>query len=441
MKHYFKIFLLSVGIGFFNILMYTVFLQIQIVPSNLYFPQEIIGFGLILLSIPIQFALLSLISFLFKKNKLALLIASGFFIVSCFLILWFTSVDERRSYNQEAKQRQRYSKTEQRDYNTRISTPEGYPIKLLTDGGDLSVIIDGQGYRAGQFETDVFSETWGNGWGNGTGSSVPDSLKILWFSFVENKYYGLNAKLDKTKISNYFKNGYKKVELNDAQESTLAKQGDYKDLIAGIAPGGDVVVWLSGRKDTREIGVFKGKELNSDQFKEYDIVKEDEIKKVLRDTCTCKDNTQFRKIVHNKKPIPFGTWTTKYREKLNWKVDINSLEPTKSELELYFYNGENFSLFNEEVTKSRHQNQAVPSYIIFHFLKNKQEYKAFFQFDEDEIFSNFKTLTKENRDELLDIVLNFNENFTTATVKIKSKNKTLDFAKMKTLQIRKIKNS
>ncbi|MNT95693.1 hypothetical protein D3C72_2376190 [compost metagenome] len=79
----------------------------------------------------------------------------------------------------------------------------------------------------------------------------------------------------------------------------------------------------------------------------------------------------------------------------------------------------------------------MPSYIIFHFFKNKEKYKAFLQFDEDEIYSNFKTLIQENPNEPIDIVMNFNENLTNATVKLKSKNKALDFRKMKTLEIRK----
>ncbi|MNK24089.1 hypothetical protein D3C87_423920 [compost metagenome] len=435
MKYYFKILLLAIAIGFVNILVYLFLLQFQIVHNSSYVPQEVFAIFLILVAIPVQFLILALVAFISKKNKQAVLMTSGLFVVACFSLILFNTKEERSTFNNE----QVYRSTEKYDYQQGISTPEGYPIKLLSNS-KFTVSVKGHRNPYTLLETGkVYSTNWGNGESTFKSSDdggvvLPDSLKLYWFSFLENKYYGLSTKLDKTKISNYFKKGYQRDMIGDLEKTLTAK---YQDLNVGIAPGGDVVLWISSGGDTREISVLKAKEMSLKQFKDYDIVKDDEIKKVLSDTCECKDNPQFRKIVHNGLPIPFGVWTEKYREKYNWKVDLGNLGQTKSRLEFYFYNGENFSLFNEEVIKSKHQKQVVPSYIIFYFFKNKEKYKAFFQFDEDEIYSNFKTLTQENSNEPIDIVLNFNENLTNATVKLKSKNKTLDFTKMKTLEIRK----
>lgn len=437
MKYYFKIFLLSVGIGVVNILVYLFLLQFQIVHNSSYVPQEVFAIFLILVAIPVQFLILALVAFISKKNKQAVLMTSSLFVVAYFLLIWFNTDGERSTFNNE----QVYRNTEKYDYQQGIATPEGYPIKLLSNS-KFTLAVKGDRNPYTLLETSkVYSTNWGNAESTFKSSEdggvvLPDSLKLYWFSFLENKYYGLSTKLDKTKISDFFKKGYQRDMTGDLEETINAK---YQDLNAGIAPGGDVILWISGASETREISVFKAKEMNINQFKAEDVVKADEIKKVLSDTCECKDDLQFRKIVQNDKPIPFGVWVKKYREKYNWKVDYGNLGQSKSRLEFYFYNGENFSLFNEDVIKSNHQKQVVPSYIIFHFFKNKAKYKAFFQFDEDEIYSNFKTLTQENPYEPMDIVLNFNENLTNATVKVKSKNKTLDFVKMKTLEIRKSK--
>ncbi|WP_432221240.1 hypothetical protein ACRASX_10940 [Flavobacterium sp. TMP13] len=94
-------------------------------------------------------------------------------------------------------------------------------------------------------------------------------------------------------------------------------QGNYNELIAGIAPSGAVVLWISGVNDTKEIEIYKADEISPDLIKEYDIVEKDQRTKVLNDTCICEDRPQFRKTVNNCKAILFGIWTNKYYQKFN----------------------------------------------------------------------------------------------------------------------------
>lgn len=304
MKYYFKIFLLSVGISIFSFLVYQILSSIKIVINN---SVEAFIFYLMVAGFPIQFVVLTIVSFISKKNKKAIMITAGLFAVFWLWFHWITSIDERKSYDIDVKEKQLYSKVEQKDYDTGISTPEGFPIKLMTDGCRLSVIIDGKGYYAGKFyKYGVSSESWGYASADGYGETLPDSMKLFWYSFVENKYYGLNTKLDKAKISEYFKKGFKMEKWNGVKNSSEISRTEYEDLVAGIAPGGDVVLWISGGDDTREIGVFKAKEVNRNQFKSYDILKEDEIKRVLRDTCTCKNDPQSRRIIYNIQYIDEG---------------------------------------------------------------------------------------------------------------------------------------
>ena len=55
MKFYFKLFLLSAGVGAVNILIFIFLLQFQIVHNSGYIPQELVTVGIILIAIPIQF--------------------------------------------------------------------------------------------------------------------------------------------------------------------------------------------------------------------------------------------------------------------------------------------------------------------------------------------------------------------------------------------------
>lgn len=433
MKYYFKIFLLSVVIGIINILIFLFLLQFQIVHNSSYISQEVFTFFLILLAIPLQFLLLLVVSFIFKRNLSAIVISSGLMIMVCIVLLWDTSTVERQTYNDE----QVFNNTEQYDYQQGISTPEGYPIKLLP-GSQFTIAVQGDRTPYTLLETaKVYSVNWGNGdttfkSSDGPDIVLPDRLELYWFSFLENKYYKLSTKLNKAQISEYFKKGFKRDYSGNLD--TISKS-NYRELIAGIAPGGDVVLWISGANNTKELEVFKADLIDTKENEIHHAVEKDEIKEVLKDTCTCKDNVQFRKIVNNGKPIPIGIWTNKYRKKYNWKVEINHFGQTKSSLDLSFFNGEQYELFNEEVVKMKYQKQVLPDYLIYTFIKNHKKYEAYLEFDEDEVFSHFEKLDPNNSNESIDIVLNISPDLKQTTIQLRSKNRTLDFEKMKSVKI------
>jgi hypothetical protein len=369
MKYYFKIFLLSVAIGIINILVFSFLLQFQIVHNSGWVPQEVFIVVLILLAIPVQFFILLLIGLIFKRNQLAITITTGLFIVVWFFFHRAVSREGRQRFNNE----QVYNRTEKYYYLQGISTPEGYPIKLLT-GSEFTIAVEGDRTPFTLLETDkVYSEQWGIGDCAFKSSDdakivLPDSLKLYWYSFLENKYYGLSTKLDKAKISDYFKRGYR---LDRSGKLNKIMQVSYSQLIAGVAPGGDVVLWISSFNDTKELEIFKAKEISLKEIYKDQVVDEEERKKVLNDTCTCKDDIQFRKIVNNNKPIPFGIWANKYRKKINWKIAVNNFGQTKSEMNFNFFNGEEGLLYNEEITKMKYQKQVFARLSNIYFFHKK----------------------------------------------------------------------
>ena len=425
------------AVGMINIVIYVCLSQLQEVgvynTAIKQIPKEIIVIFLILLSIPVQFFILILIGIIFKENELATIITSGLFVVACTSIIWVTSSEDRQRYNDE----QAYNNIEKYDYEQGISTPEGYPIKLLSES-EFNIAIKGYNNPVTLLEANkVYSESWGNGdttfkSSDSGGIMLLDSLRLCWYSFLEDKYYQLNTKLDKTKITNYFRKGYR---WNKDGRLEKIENNTYKELVAGIAPGGHVVLWVSSRRDAKEVAIFKANEVSVEKIASYDIVDEEERKEVLSDTCTCENNIQFRKIVNNNKPIPFGIWTDKYRKKFNWKVSINNFGQTKSELDFYFFNGEKYALYNEEVTNMKYQPRVLPNYLYFTFIKDQKKYDVYLEFDENEIFNYFNKLTKNNSNEAIDIVVTIDSSLNPKTIQLHSKNKKLNFEKMKKVEI------
>lgn len=348
-------------------------------------------------------------------------------------MLWATSTQERTRYSNERL----YSQTEKYNYQQGIATPEGYPVQLLSESR-FTIAVKGDRNPVTLLETGkVYSNEWGNGESTFKSSDdgdivLPDSLKLYWYSFVEDRYYALNTALDKVLLSNYFKKGFRH-DISGKLEETI--QGKYDELIAGIAPGGDVVLWISSFNDTREIAIFKAKEISQNTLKDYDIIQKDWRNEVLNDTCTCEDNVQFRKIVHKNSPIPFGLWVNKYRKKFNWKIGVNDFGQTKMGLKFRFFNGERHQLFNDEIAGQTQQQRPLPEYLNLTFFKEGKKHNAYLEFDEQELYDTFEMLAHGNPEEPLILKLNINSDLTQTDVKLQSKGKTLSLKRMKSLKI------
>ncbi len=85
MKFYFKLFLLSAGVGAVNILIFIFLLQFQIVHNSGYIPQELVTVGIILIAIPIQFYFFELLQ---KNYDLLKTSGSGVFKWCDSLVIW-----------------------------------------------------------------------------------------------------------------------------------------------------------------------------------------------------------------------------------------------------------------------------------------------------------------------------------------------------------------
>ena len=84
---------------------------------------------------------------------------------------------------------------------------------------------------------------------------VPDSLKIVWFSYAENKFFEGHFHLPQKKMYDIFKKDYGYDIMPDGTKD----KNMYNTLLLGIAPQGMLTLWIGGLGNI-EIGTYQAKE-------------------------------------------------------------------------------------------------------------------------------------------------------------------------------------
>ncbi|MFC4412304.1 DUF2931 family protein, partial [Kaistella carnis] len=153
-------------------------------------------------------------------------------------------------------------------YSVTTSAPSGYPIEVhlgfFTD--DRNQLI------CGVSKTGIERSGWqwdGDEGGQG-GSVIPAHIDLTYVAYAEKKFYHLDADLPKEKILEVFRKGYL-TQSNEIGEDgkKIMVPAHYDILTVGMAPGGMVVIWLSGNKSRVEICRLQAKEtfVDKDKFR------------------------------------------------------------------------------------------------------------------------------------------------------------------------------
>src|SRR5690554_6809793 len=262
---------------------------------------------------------------------------------------------------------------------TTESAPRHYPMRIISgtfyyhdDKGGLYVPAAASiGYFWGTGEsTHVVGEEF---------KPLPDRLDIRFFSFTENKLYQGSFDLPYDRILTLFKEG-------------VARDKDrpiFNTIMVGVAPGGAVSVWLTGR-ETRE--VFFG------QAETY----EDDIRTLLGGEIT--DRAAYARSYLEDLPlevladiekdgIPFGLWE-KYRMPYRWSPIFLTDKKMSTYISYALYNGENYDIdypINEELISEA---RPLPLLIAFgcYIEGTAKQYFYTVRFDEKELFNAFEKL-------------------------------------------------
>lgn len=270
------------------------------------------------------------------------------------------------------------------DWYATESSPRLYPME----------IIEGTFYYKGQ-NTGRYIPSGGTlfyGWGKSVSMHVgepnkrplPDRLEIKFYSYAEKQFYKGTFDLPYEEILSLFR------------QANIDRPGKpyYRSIMAGIAPGGAVSVWVNGAY-TKE--VFFG------QAEKYDVLPYPTFGIPL-DSKEASDAYIAKQIKNVLKPeelealqrdgIPFGLWS-RYRNLYKWiPVYTKGKESTDKEMFIDFLNGEKYKVPTRFSEEEENIPKPLPRDLQFSSKVNGEEFFYIIHFDEFELMEAFEKLGK-----------------------------------------------
>ena len=225
-----------------------------------------------------------------------------------------------------------------KEWSMSVSAPQHYGATIEAQyylGEELLAAIKGAGSPGWGLGTDGLTM------GEHDKKPIPDRVKIHCYSAREGVNYTADIPLPKKKMEELFKK-----KLYDPLSETY---NNYNSIVCGLAPGGEIVIWLRGYIFLEEVTRVKGKEIsreNQQQREEY---------------FNNKTPKEQEWITNN--PIPYGTWD-KYDKEFLWTpvilADTNNLIHPGNGFMIHYVNGtyeeitswayDNFGENNKELT-------------------------------------------------------------------------------------------
>jgi len=132
-------------------------------------------------------------------------------------------------------------------WGSTITAPHMYPIEIYR-----GYMANNKQMITAYINTGISTGDWG--FGNNAyagGKTIPTNLSLTWISYADKKFYKIETELPHDKILALFKEGYKDKDMSHIT---------YNDITVGLAPGGFVVVWLTGKNRSIEIAHYQAVE-------------------------------------------------------------------------------------------------------------------------------------------------------------------------------------
>jgi hypothetical protein len=234
-----------------------------------------------------------------------------------------------------------------------IYIPDGRPIDYGW-GADGSINIAGEDFK-----------------------EAPNRITVNWISYAENKSYSADFKLDEKKIDSLFNLGYR-------DDSNSIGRPTYDMVKIGLAPGGFVVVWLTGFATQIEVGHFTAEEVPGfDWKKRYSEINMTEYREHILTKIAPEAQ---RKITEGK--IPFQYWNN-LRNRYDWIINFNNT-PGFMETIVEFINKEEQHIYKDEIPMLTYQHLAPPEHFYIEWLDHlKRKLGSDIWFDVAEMQSIF----------------------------------------------------
>lgn len=214
---------------------------------------------------------------------------------------------------------------------------------------------------------------------------LPDRMEITFYSYLEDKIYHGEFPLPYARIDKLFAEGYESFD-----PATMKQHTTYEEIIAGVAPGGVVAVWLSGIE--RQVEVFFGTadEVSFDWHKTLGAPTRLDRREQRELVLTEAEKVDSR-VTKSMMRIPFGVWAT-YRIRYPWQPVFEGMATPVRIERISYLNGERDYLTLPMSDADKQATRPVPSFLSFVIRRteNGLRYKIFF--DEEETLSTFQRL-------------------------------------------------
>jgi len=317
---------------------------------------------------------------LIKMNLIPRIISCKHVYILILLYLFFASCNNLQANVKEEKFR----------WSASVTSAKGYPIEvhvgyLATKDTFITSLpkgsVEDQGWAAD-----------GQDAGSG-GNIIPENFSLTWVSYAEKKFWKVEDSLPKEKILALFKKGF----YNTDRVTRLPKHETYENIAIAVAPGGVVVVLLTGTFHRVEIGRYQAKDVIVGVNEFYDNPDGD-TQQQFYDWWYNHSLTDSLKELIKHKGIPYGLWD-KYRDQYNYRFRVQFYKVDKEEsLEITYLNGEETIMDGEDLNSFDPKPLPWRANLIF------SERWAETEFDEEEIMAAFKTLSKEDKNAQIKIV-------------------------------------
>jgi len=273
------------------------------------------------------------------------------------------------------------------------SAPKHYPME----------IIRGTFIYHGEAEQGLYIPSGGTlkkGWGDPISSHtvgekfkpLPDRLKIYFFSLTEKQFYEGEFDLPYEKILALFREGVANATASPDGEVPI-----YTRIMAGIAPGGVVAVWVTGQ-DTKEVFFGQAQKVELNPSAAFALPFKDKadsdlyMKEILESSTTPEERESLQK-----NGIPFGLWA-RYRNRYDWLPTFTQgHHPVEGGVDVSYLNGEYIVNWNPADKKELNKPRPVPQQASFMTVMNGQNVLFTIDFDEFETMAAFEKLGASNK--------------------------------------------
>ena len=224
------------------------------------------------------------------------------------------------------------------EWGISVNAPIGYPIHVYAGRVGPEYIM-----------SDLWCSTeepdWGSAYVNegNDPKELPKDIDIVWFSFIENCFYNLQAPLDYEKIEKLFKEGFEqRIRYGELRHTT------YDGLVVGLAPGGTVVVWVGkGYSPITEVGRFQASRTYLTETSDMDSHERLIFDKEYRKSIATVSNIVPLEVqkANEGKPIPYNLWDRYAETQYRWYPTFEIPDGKMGDVFFQYWNGEANTIF------------------------------------------------------------------------------------------------